>query len=57
VFFCQRLRGLALIMRTETSGSTALSSSISTREWFEDSSLEGQLQLSFIDVNTKPEGD
>jgi hypothetical protein len=45
VFFCQRLRGLALIMRTETSGSTALSSSISTREWFEDSSLEGEAPI------------
>ena len=45
MFFCQRLRGLALIMRTETSGSTASSSLISTREWFEDSSLEGEAPI------------
>ena len=45
MFFCQRLRGLALIMRTETLGSTASSSSISTREWFEDSPLEGEAPI------------
>jgi hypothetical protein len=46
VFFCQRLRGLALIMMTETSGLTASSLSIS-RDWFEDSSLEGEAPICF----------